>query len=327
MKQILEYLFNHQTLSKSEAKAILTEISMNKFNDSEVTAFITVFMMRSITLDEFDGFREALLQLCTKIDLGADDVVDIVGTGGDGKDTFNISTLASFVVAGAGQKVAKHGNYAASSVSGSSNVLEELGYKFKSTQTDLQQDLEKANICFLHAPLFHPALKTVAPLRKQLGLKTFFNLMGPLVNPAQPKYSMIGVANLEIARIYQYLLQKENKNFMLVNALDGYDEISLTADSKIFTQQGEKIFSAQDLGFENLKPREIFGGKTKAEAAKIFMSVLQGEATEAQNKVVRVNAAMALLNTEKYGNYSDCLALASESLTSKKALKAFQNLI
>ena len=327
MKHILEYLFNHQTLSKSEAKAILTEISMNKFNDSEVTAFITVFMMRSITLDEFDGFREALLQLCTKIDLGEDDVVDIVGTGGDGKDTFNISTLASFVVAGAGQKVAKHGNYAASSVSGSSNVLEELGYQFKSTQKDLQQDLEKANICFLHAPLFHPALKTVAPLRKQLGLKTFFNLMGPLVNPAQPKYSMVGVANLEIARIYQYLLQKENKNFMLVNALDGYDEISLTADSKIFTQQGEKIYSAQDLGFENLKPREIFGGKTKAEAAKIFMSVLQGEATEAQNKVVCVNAAMALLNTEKYGSYSDCLALASESLTSKKALKAFQNLI
>lgn len=327
MKQILEYLFNHQTLSKSEAKAILTEISMNKFNDSEVTAFITVFMMRSITLDEFDGFREALLQLCTKIELDADDVVDIVGTGGDGKDTFNISTLASFVVAGAGQKVAKHGNYAASSVSGSSNVLEELGYKFKSNQADLQQDLEKANICFLHAPLFHPALKTVAPLRKQLGLKTFFNLMGPLVNPAQPKYSMIGVANLEIARIYQYLLQKENKNFMLVNALDGYDEISLTADSKIFTQQGEKIFSAQDLGFENLKPRDIFGGKTKTEAAKIFMSVLQGEATEAQNKVVCVNAAMALLNTEKYGNYADCLALASDSLTSKKALQAFQNLL
>lgn len=327
MKQILEYLFNHQTLSKSEAKAILTEISMNKFNDSEVTAFITVFMMRSITLEEFDGFREALLQLCTKIDLGDDDVVDIVGTGGDGKDTFNISTLASFVVAGTGQKVAKHGNYAASSVSGSSNVLEELGYKFKSTQADLRQDLEKANICFLHAPLFHPALKTVAPLRKQLGLKTFFNLMGPLVNPAQPKYSMIGVANLEIARIYQYLLQKENKNFMLVNALDGYDEISLTADSKIFTQQGEKIFSAQDLGFQNLKPRDIFGGKTKAEAAKIFMSVLQGEGTEAQNKVVCVNATMALLNTEKYGNYSDCLALATESLASKKALKAFQSLL
>lgn len=327
MKQILEYLFNHQTLSKAEAKAILTEISMNKFNDSEVTAFITVFMMRSITLDEFDGFREALLQLCTKVDLGTDDVVDIVGTGGDGKDTFNISTLASFVVAGAGQKVAKHGNYAASSISGSSNVLEELGYKFKSNDADLQQDLEKSNICFLHAPLFHPALKTVAPLRKQLGLKTFFNLMGPLVNPAQPKYSMIGVANLEIARIYQYLLQKENKNFMLVNALDGYDEISLTADSKIFTQRGEKIFSAQDLGFENLKPRDIFGGKTKAEAAKIFMSVLQGEATEAQNKVVCVNAAMALLNTEKYGNYSDCLALATESLSSKKALKAFQNLV
>ena len=206
MKQILQYLFNHNTLSKAEAKAILTEIAQNKFNENEVTAFVTVFLMRNITLEEMEGFREALLRLSVPVDLGTHDLVDIVGTGGDGKDTFNISTLASFVVAGTGQKVAKHGNYGVSSISGSSNVLEELGYKFKDNSEDLQKDLEKGNICFLHAPLFHPALKTVAPLRKGLGLRTFFNILGPLVNPAKPNFCMIGVYSLEIARIYQYLL-------------------------------------------------------------------------------------------------------------------------
>lgn len=218
MKQILQYLFNHHTLTKAEAKAILIEISQNKFNESEVISFITVFLMRTITLQELEGFREALLQLAKPVDLGTHDLVDIVGTGGDGKNTFNISTLASFIVAGTGQKVAKQGNYGASSISGSSNVLEELGYKFKDNSEDLRADLEKANICFLHAPLFHPALKSVAPLRKQLGLKTFFNLLGPLVNPARPNFTMIGVANLEIARVYQYLLQKQKMNlcsFML----------------------------------------------------------------------------------------------------------------
>lgn len=241
MKEILQFLFNHHTLSKSEAKAILTEILQNKFNESEVISFITVFLMRSITLDELEGFREALLQLATPVNLHTDDLVDIVGTGGDGKNTFNISTLASFIVAGTGQKVAKQGNYGASAISGASNVLEELGYKFKDNSEDLKADLERANICFLHAPLFHPALKTVAPMRKQLGLKTFFNLLGPLVNPAQPKFTMIGVASLEIARVYEYLLQKKNADFMLVHALDGYDEISLTADTKIYDKSGEKI--------------------------------------------------------------------------------------
>lgn len=327
MKQILHYLFNHQTLTKSEAKSILTEIALNKFNDSEVTAFITVFLMRSITLDELKGFRDALLQLAKRVDLGQDDCIDIVGTGGDGKDTFNISTLASFIVAGAGQKVAKHGNYAASSVSGSSNVLEELGYRFKDQNQDLQKELDQANICFLHAPLFHPALKTVAPLRQQLGLKTFFNLMGPLVNPAQPTYSMIGVANLEIARIYQYLLQQENQQFTIVNALDGYDEISLTADTKIITPQGEKIYSSQDLGFQNHHPETIFGGATKKEAAQLFKNILQNKGTDAQNNVVLANAAMALNCTQKYGTYSDCLTIAKESLHSGKALQALQILI
>lgn len=327
MKEILQYLFNHQTLTKAEAKAILIEISQNKFNESEFISFITVFLMRSITLEELEGFREALLQLAKPIDLGTKDLVDIVGTGGDGKNTFNISTLASFIVAGTGQKVAKQGNYGASTISGASNVLEELGYKFKDNSKDLKNDLARANICFLHAPLFHPALKTVAPLRKQLGLKTFFNLLGPLVNPVQPNFTMIGVANLEIARVYQYLLQKQKNEFMLVHALDGYDEISLTFDTKIFDKSGEKIYSAQDLGFKNISPESIFGGNTKEEASKIFRNILEGNGTYEQNSVVLANASMALLNTKKYGDYENCFAMAKDSLESGKALNCLKQLI
>lgn len=327
MKQILQYLFNHQTLTKVEAKSILLEISQGKFNESEVTAFITVFLMRSITLDELMGFREALLQLATPIYLEDTDGIDIVGTGGDGKDTFNISTLASFIVAGAGQAVVKQGNYGASSISGSSNVLEHLGYQFKNDAEGLKSDFEKANICFLHAPLFHPALKSVAPLRRQLGLKTFFNLLGPLVNPARPQYRLIGVANLEIARLYQYLLQKENASFTLVHALDGYDEISLTGDTKIITEQGEKVYSAEELGGQPLAPESLSGGKTKEEAALIFRAILEGNGTPEQNAVVLANAAMALASTQKFGNYSDCFQLAKESLESGKALKVLKRLI
>ena len=327
MKQILQYLFNHQTLTKAEAKAILIEISQNKFNDSEVISFITVFLMRTITLEELEGFREALLQLAKPIDLGTKDLVDIVGTGGDGKNTFNISTLASFIVGGAGQKVAKQGNYGASSISGSSNVLEELGYQFKDNSDDLKADLERGNICFLHAPLFHPALKSVAPFRKQLGLKTFFNLLGPLVNPARPDFTMIGVANLEIARVYQYLLQKQKNEFMLVHALDGYDEISLTGDTKIISKTGEKIFSAEDLGFKNITPESIFGGETKEDAAALFLRILEGNGTEEQNAVVLANAAIALQNTSKYGDYESCLTLAKDSLVSGKALHCLKQLV
>lgn len=327
MKEILQYLFNHNTLSKSEAKAILTEIAQNKFNENEVTAFVTVFLMRSITLEEMEGFQEALLRLSVPADLGTHDLVDIVGTGGDGKNTFNISTLASFVVAGAGQKVAKHGNYGVSTISGSSNVLEELGYQFKTNSEDLRQDLEKSNICFLHAPVFHPALRSVAPLRKGLGLRTFFNILGPLVNPAKPKFSMIGVYSLEIARIYQYLLQKSGENFLLVHALDGYDEISLTSDTKIFDKTGEYIFSAEELGFKNIDQESIFGGNTKQDAARIFRNILEGNGTYEQNSVVIANATMALKNTEKFGSCEDCLALAKESLESGKALECLQNLL
>ncbi len=327
MKDILQYLFNHHTLSKPEAKAIMIEIAQNKFNAAEVTAFISIFMMRNITLEELQGFQEALLQMAVPVHLEADDAIDIVGTGGDGKDTINISTLASFVVAGAGQKVTKHGNYGASTVTGSSNVLEELGYEFKHSSDRLQQDLDKANICFLHAPYFHPALQSVGALRKSLGLRTFFNLLGPLVNPAKPQFSMIGVYNLEIARLYQYLLQKENRHFTLVHGMDGYDEISLTHDSKIITKNGEEIYSAEDLGFKTVEPENIIAGKTPKETAEIFRNILKGKGTEPQNAVVLANAAVALHHTNKFGNYDACLNLVKESLFDGKALGCLNQLI
>ncbi|KUJ56629.1 anthranilate phosphoribosyltransferase [Chryseobacterium aquaticum] len=327
MKEILEYLFNHHTLSKSEAKAIMIEIAQNKFNTAEVTAFISVFLMRNITLNELDGFRQALLKMAVPVDIDASDALDIVGTGGDGKNTINISTLASFVIAGAGQKVTKHGNYGASAITGSSNVLEELGYQFRNDSASLNEDLEKANICFLHAPYFHPALQSVGALRKSLGLRTFFNLLGPLVNPAKPQFSVIGIYNLEIARIYQYLLQKDNREFTIVHGLDGYDEISLTADSKIITKDGETIYSSKDLGFNPVDPQNILGGVSAQQSAKIFRNILEGSGSEDQNAVVLANAAVALHKTKKWGSYEDCLSLAKESLESGKALNSLNLLI
>lgn len=327
MKEILEYLFNHHTLSKSEAKVIMTEIAQNKFNSTEVTAFVSIFLMRSITLKELEGFREALLQMAVPVHLEVQDAIDIVGTGGDGKNTINISTLASFVVAGAGQKVTKHGNYGASTLTGSSNVMEELGYRFTNDAKRLNEDLEKANICFLHAPYFHPALQSVGALRKSLGLRTFFNLLGPLVNPAKPQFSVVGVYNLEIARIYQYLLQKDDREFIIVHGLDGYDEISLTQDSKIITKNGEEIFSPKDLGFESIEPEKIMAGETIRESTRIFRNILEGDGTYEQNAVVLANAAVALHHTEKFGSYYDCLLMAKESLESKKALKSLELLM
>src|SRR5260221_10594175 len=224
MKKILQYLFEHKTLSRDQAKDVLINIGRGLYNESEITSFITVFLMRSITIEELQGFRDALLSLAVKTNLEDYEVIDIVGTGGDGKNTFNISTLSCFIVAGTGQKVAKHGNYGASSISGASNVMEQLGYKFKNDNSKLKKEIEEANICFLHAPLFHPALKTVGPIRKNLAIRTFFNMLGPLVNPAFPKYQLIGVYNLEMARIYNYLLQQSGNSFTIIHGLDGYDE-------------------------------------------------------------------------------------------------------
>ena len=232
MKKILQYLFEHKTLPRNQAKDVLLNISKGVYNEAEITAFITVYLMRSITIEELQGFRDALLELCLRIDLDEVPVIDIVGTGGDGKNTFNISTLACFIVAGAGQKVAKHGNYGATSISGASNVMEQLGYKFKSDNDKLKREVDETNICFLHAPMFHPALKTVGPIRKNLGMRTFFNMLGPMVNPASPQYQLIGVYNLEMARIYNYLLQETDKAFTKIHGKDEYDEISFTNETK-----------------------------------------------------------------------------------------------
>ncbi|MDE1192468.1 MAG: anthranilate phosphoribosyltransferase [Arachidicoccus sp.] len=326
MKKILQYLFDYKTLSKEQAKEALINISKGLYNEYEITSFVTVFLMRSITIDELQGFTDALLELSVKINLG-DDLLDIVGTGGDGKNTFNISTLACFIVAGAGQKVAKHGNYGASSISGSSNVMEQLGYKFKSDETFLKKELDEANICFLHAPAFHPALKTVAPIRKNLGLRTFFNMLGPLVNPAKPAFQLLGVYNLEMARLYNYLLQQTGKAYTIVHSLDGYDEISLTGDTKVFSDKGDYIATPEQLGKRQVEAQDIFGGNTLEEAAKMFKKIIKGEGSWAQNSVVLANAAMALNCTGKYKTYKDAFDEAVDSLESGKAYQSLQKLI
>lgn len=327
MKKILQYLFEHKTLSREAAKDVLVNIGQGVYTEHEVTAFMTVYLMRSITIGELQGFRDALLALCVKTDLTGYDTIDIVGTGGDGKNTFNISTLACFVVAGAGQKVAKHGNYGASSISGSSNVMEQLGYKFKNENSKLKKELDDAGICFLHAPLFHPALKTVGPIRKNLAMRTFFNMLGPMANPAHPTYQLVGVYSLEMARIYNYLLQQTEKPFTIIHSLDGYDEISLTNDTKVITNEGEKIMTPEELGKRMVSAEDISGVNSVEEAAKIFKTILQGEGTWAQNAVVLANAAMALHCTGNYKTYDEAYNAAVNSLESGRAQQALQKLI
>lgn len=327
MKAILNHLFEHKTFTREQSREILTDIAQGKYNNSQMAAFMTAYCMRSITVEELEGFRDAMLELCLHIDLQAGEIVDLCGTGGDGKDTFNISTLASFVVAGAGYKVAKHGNYGVSSGSGSSNVIEHLGYTFTNDADKLRKSIDVANICFLHAPLFHPAMKTVAPIRRELGVKTFFNMLGPMVNPAEPQNQMVGVFNLELARVYAYLYQKSDKNYTIVNALDGYDEVSLTCDFKTFSNDGERINNIEALGFEKLSPSEIVGGHNVASAAEIFMDVLNNKATSAQCNVVLCNAALAIKTIKQEKSFADCFYEAEESLLSYKALKSFKLLL
>jgi len=327
MKKILQHLFEHKTLSQQQAKEVMLNIAKGVYNDTEITAFITVFLMRSITIEELQGFRDGLLELAVPVNLNGYDVIDIVGTGGDGKNTFNISTLACFIVAGAGKKVAKHGNYGATSVSGASNVMEFLGYKFKNHSDALKKEIEETNFCFLHAPLFHPALKAVAQIRKNIGFRTFFNMLGPMVNPANPQYQLVGVYNLEMARIYNYLLQQTGKPFTIIHGLDGYDEISLTNDTKVITQNGERVLSAEELGKRVVYASDITGGSSVEEAAKTFLKILKGEGTWAQNAVVLANAAMALQCTGSYIKYDDAYNTAVESLESGNAYRQLEKLI
>jgi anthranilate phosphoribosyltransferase len=326
MKKILLKLISNKTLDKQEAKNVLVEIANSKYGNAEVASFVTVFMMRSITVEELEGFRDALLELCKPVNLSDFDPIDLCGTGGDGKDTFNISTLASFVTAGAGIKVAKHGNYGVSSVCGSSNVLEYLGIKFTDNVDQLKKNIDEAGICFMHAPLFHPALKNVAPVRKELGVKTFFNMLGPMVNPSFPQKQMVGVFSLELARLYAYLYQQTNKQFVILHSVDGYDEVSLTGEFKFISNKYERIMKPSDLGVQSTLENEILSGGTIEDSADIFMKVLNNESSLAQKNVVCANAAMAIHCYYPELSLHDSFKLAEESLLSKRALGCFKKL-
>lgn len=326
MKEVLNELIEHRSLTKDTARQVLVDLATGKYNPSLTTAFMTVYMMRSITVDELQGFRDAMLELCIPAHFDQP-VMDVCGTGGDGKNTFNMSTLSSFVVAAAGQPVAKHGNYGVSSACGSSNLLEYFGYKFTNDIDALKRSLDRANICFMHAPLFHPAMKNVAPIRKELGVKTFFNMLGPMVNPAFPKRQLVGVFSLELARQYGYLYQHTDKDFLILHTLDGYDEVSLTGPFKFFYNGGEKIASPEDLNLPRLTYEDIQGGQTVEASAKVFMNILEGRGTPAQESAVIANAAMALYCVNREAGLAAAVTKATEALRSGRALQSFKKLM
>ncbi|MCZ4696111.1 anthranilate phosphoribosyltransferase [Ancylomarina euxinus] len=327
MQNILHHLFEYKTLTKPEAETVLVKITEGKYNEAQIIAFLTVFQMRSITVDELSGFRNALLKMGIPIDLSAYNCIDLCGTGGDNKNTFNISTLASFIVAGSGNMVSKHGNYSVSSFCGSSNLIEYLGYQFKDTESELQEDLERSGICFLHAPRFNTAMKNVASIRRNLGIRTFFNMLGPLVNPSQPKNQIVGVYDLELARLYQYVLQETNTRYTIIHNIDGYDEIALTDKVKLISNEREEILSPYDLGFRTLAPEEIYGGESVEEAAKLFVKILKGKGSEAQNSVCIANAGLAIHCLHPEISREDAMDRARVSLESGKALLALNKLV
>lgn len=327
MKQILYKLFEHQYLGREEARTILQNIAQGKYNDAQVASLITVFLMRNISVEELCGFRDALLEMRVPVDLDEYAPIDIVGTGGDGKNTFNISTAACFTVAGAGFPVVKHGNYGATSVSGASNVMEQHGVKFSSDPDRLRRSMDACNLAYLHAPLFNPALKAVAPVRKALAVRTFFNMLGPLVNPVIPKYQLLGVYNLPLLRLYTYTYQESKTQFAVVHSLDGYDEISLTDEFKVATCGNEKIYTPEALGFARYNETDLDGGQTVEDAARIFDHVMEGKATPAQKEVVIVNAAFAIHVICPDKPLDECIALARESLDSGRALATLKKFI
>ncbi|WP_340111039.1 anthranilate phosphoribosyltransferase [Maribellus mangrovi] len=327
MKEILQYLFEGNKLTREQAKNSLLEVGKGQHSEAEFASFLTVFRMRPIDSQELAGFRDAMFELSTKIDLSEFNGMDIVGTGGDGKNTFNISTLACFVVAGAGVNITKHGNYAASSNSGSSNVLEYLGYKFSNDVDKLKTDLEKGGFCFLHAPLFHPAFKHIAPVRRALKVPTFFNILGPMINPSSPKYQLLGVNNSENFKHYKNVYETMDINFAVVNSTDGYDEISLTSETRIGLKGTEKFLTAEDFNLKPVQAEKLYGGDSVEDAAKIFMSVLEGKGTEEQTNVVLANAGLALQVVYPQKELSDCVAMARESLNEGKALQSLKSVI
>src|ERR1035437_7640317 len=323
MREILNHLFEHKTLNRMEAERVLTSIAKGIYSESEIAAFLTVYLMRSITVDELTGFRDALLNLCIRVDLSEFDPMDVCGTGGDGKDTLNISTLTAFVLAGAGIKIAKHGNYGVSSTCGSSNILEHFGYKFSTDYKKLKSEIDKSGVCFLHAPLFNPAMKNVAPVRRALKIKTFFNMLGPMVNPSFPARQLIGVYSLELARLYNYLYQQSSMKYIIIYSLDGYDEVSLTSDFKYILNGVERIVSPEDMNYKRALQSELSGGRSIPEAGDLFIKILNGEGTGTQNNIVTVNAQMALKCYYPSKSFEECREIASESLLSRKAYKSF----
>ena len=326
MKDVLNRLIRHESLSREESGKVLTSMAEGKYNLSQMASFLTIYLMRAIKLEELQGFRDAMLELCVRVDVDEFDAMDLCGTGGDAKDTFNISTLSSFVVAGTGQNVVKHGNYGVSSVCGSSNVLEYFGCNFSNNLDTIKSSLDQAGICFLHAPLFHPAMKNVGPVRRELGIKTFFNMLGPMVNPAFPKKQLVGVFSLELARLYGYIYQNTDKRFGIVHSLDGYDEVSLTGDFKLIDHRHESILSPKDIGLSQLKEEQLHGGSTVEDSANIFESLLKGEGTTAQNSAVLANSGLALSVARNIG-LKEGVVLAKESLESGKALTSFKKFI
>ncbi len=327
MKSVLENLYQQRYLSEKEAHNILVEFARGSYNHSQMASFLTVFRMRNITVEELKGFRDAMLELCISIDLDDFNTIDLCGTGGDAKNTFNISTLASFITAGAGAHVIKHGNYSVSSSCGSSNVLEYFGYQFSNDQEKLRKELDRTGFCFMHAPLFHPAMKNIAPVRKDLGVQTFFNMLGPLVNPANPKNQLIGVFSPEVGRLFNYFYQELDKNYTIVHSLDGYDEISLTGPTKVESLNGSQLLIPEIFGFERIDPEAIEGGHDVESSAKIFYDILQGEGTRAQNNVVIANAAVALNTLSPEKSLEQCIEQAEDSLYNKKAMEVLNRLM
>lgn len=327
MKEVLTRLYNHEELTREEAKELMLNMTKGMYNDSQIASLLTVFQMRGIKVDEIIGFREGLLTTRVPIDLSAYKPIDIVGTGGDGKNTFNISTCACFVVAGAGYHVAKHGNYGASSVSGASNVMEQHGVKFTNDSDKLIRSMEECNMVYMHAQLFNTGMKCVGPVRKALQVRTIFNLLGPLVNPCLPTYQLLGVPDLTQMRLYTNVLKKLGIGFAVVNSLDGYDEISLTSEFKVMTNTYESIYNPAELGFAPAKAEDLYGGGTLEEAAKIFDSVLENRATRTQTECVIANAAFGIHAMDPDKSVEECIAIARESLESGKALQTLKKYI
>lgn len=324
MKEILYQMFDHRNLTRAQAREVLLNISDGKYNDCQLSAFMTVFLMRSITTEELSGFRDALLERRVAVDLDASQAIDIVGTGGDGKNTFNISTATCFVVAGAGYRVIKHGNYGASSVSGASNVLEAHGVRFTDDIDRLRRSFDRSGVCYLHAPFFSPALKSVGGVRRALGVRTFFNMLGPLVNPVMPHYQLLGVYNLKLLRLYHYICQQNGIDCTIVHSLDGYDEVSLTSDVKVASPWGENVYTPGELGFPMYDPCELWGGETVEQAARIFDAVLEGTASPGQSDCVQANAAFAIRTLDPALSWEEARAKARESLESGRAAERFR---